>query len=161
VASLKLTSISIPKEQENSLKRNYLYKDVLLDLTSDVYLNKVINQAVPLSDIQVLYDIEAVKTSIANCFLTSPGQRILNPTYGIDLRRYLFEGINEDVAYFIENDIQVKLPRFEPRVVVKNVTVSPDPDNQQYLITLEIDVPSLHLAGLTIKNYLNKTTGYY
>jgi phage baseplate assembly protein W len=157
---LKLTSISLPREQENSLKRNYLYKDVLLDLTPNIYLNKVINQAVPLSDIQVLYDIDAVKVSIANCFLTSPGQRILNPTYGIDLRRYLFEDINEDVAYFIAEDIQTNLPRFEPRVVVKGVTVTPDVDNQQYLITLVIDVPALYLTGITIKNYL-KTTGYY
>lgn len=160
MAGLKLTNIAIPKEQENNLRQNYLYKDILLDLRSDIYLKREINQVYPLNDVQALYDIEAVKTSIANCFLTSPGQRVLSPTYGIDLRRYIFEDVSADTAYFIREDILIFLPQFEPRVVIKGVVVRPDPDNQQYDIILEIDVPSLRAFGVTITNYL-KTTGYY
>lgn len=157
---LKLTNIALPNEQENNLKQNYLYKDILLDLKSDIYLKKEINQIYPLQDVQALYDIEAVKTSIANCFLTSPGQRVLSPTYGIDLRRYIFQPMDADTAYFMREDILRLLPQFEPRITIRNVTVIPDPDNQQYDITLEIDVPSLRAFGVTVTNYL-KTTGYY
>jgi hypothetical protein len=43
---------------------------------------------------------------------------------------------------------------------VQGVTVIPDPDNNQYNITLQIDVPSLNIYGISLRNTLN-STGYY
>lgn len=158
--SLKLTDIAITKEQEANLKRSYLYKDVILDLKQDVWHTNAINRNIALNDIQAFYDIEAVKNSIANCFLTSPGQRILYPEYGIDLRRFLFSPISDGTAYFITRTIEDSLPIFEPRIEVVNVRVVPDEDNNQYDVFLQINVPSLDIFGLILKNYLN-SNGYF
>lgn len=158
--SLKLTNVSVTKEQEDNLVQKYLYKDVILDLKQELWHTNAINRKIPLNDVQALYDIEAVKNSIANCFLTSPGQRILYPEYGIDLRRFLLSPISEGTAFFIRRKIENLLPTFEPRVEVVSVGVEPDEDNNQYNVFLQINVPSLNIFGLILKNYLN-SNGYF
>lgn len=158
--SLKLTNIAPSKEKENSLNQGFLYKDVSLDFENGYTYNNQLNTKAKLNDIVALFDLDAVKNSIKTCFLTSPGQKILSPEYGIDLRQYLFEPITSDTAFFIRDDIFNNLPRFEPRVTVTGVIVTPDPDNNQYNIILQIDVPSLNIYGVSLKNTLN-SNGYY
>jgi predicted component of type VI protein secretion system len=68
--------------------------------------------------------------------------------------------VSNDTAFFIRSDIFSNLPRFEPRVTVSSVTVVPDRENQQYDITLQVDVPSLNIYGVSLKNILN-SNGYY
>lgn len=158
--SLKLTDISVDKSADKSLESGFLYKDIKLDLAEKFSYNKALVKDDTVGDVQAIFNLESVKNSILNCFLTSPGQKILSPEYGIDLRRYLFESVNNDTAYFINRDITSNLPRFEPRITVSRVRVIPDPDNQEYNIELTIDVPSLNAYGVTIKNTLN-SNGYY
>lgn len=156
---LKLTDIQSTPLEDASLGNSYLYKDLQLDLTKKrTYIN-AINNTTYLSDVDSIFDIEAIKNSIVTCFTTSPGQKILNPEFGLDLRTYLFEPITETSAFFIRDDIFNNLSRFEPRVVVRNVSVIPNIDDQMYEIFLQIDVPSLNIYGVSIKNILN-SEGY-
>jgi len=107
-----------------------------------------------------LFDIPSIKNSIANIFLTSPGQKILNPTFGIDLRRYLFDPVSDFTAHQIKADITNNLTDQEPRIQLERTSVLPDPDRQEYYITLQINVPSLNTYGLSLKSLLN-SNGYY
>lgn len=157
--SLKLTDISVDENTDRFLEQNFLYKDIKLDLTTGYSYSKTLHREVDIADIQAIYDLDAVKNSITTCFLTSPGQKILTPNYGIDLRRYLFQPISNDNAFFIREDIVSRLPGFEPRIIVKNVSVKVDYDEQQYEIRLTFDVPSLNAYNITTKNYLN-SNGY-
>lgn len=147
------------KLADTSLEQGYLYKDVAFDLTPAVARNAQLNRDEYLKDIQALYDLEAVKNSIVNCFLTSPGQKILSPLFGIDLRRFLFEGIDDFTSDIIQETIERQLPRMEPRITVKNVVVEADEDMNQYNVSFQIDVPSLDVYGVSIKSELN-STGY-
>jgi len=157
--AIKIKSLEVDKLSEKSLKNNYLYKDLKFDLETAVSYNTQLNKREYLNDIAVLYDVEAVKNSIKTAFLTSPGQKILNPEYGVDLRQYLFDPIDDFTAEIIKDDIESKLPRMEPRITVRNVSVVGDEDNQTYWIELQIDVPSLDIEGLSIKSELN-SVGY-
>lgn len=156
---LKLTDIAVTPLEDNSIGNNYLYKDIELDLTKKRTFTQAINATTYLSDVNSIFDLEAVKNSIATCFTTAPGQKILNPEFGLDLRRYLFEPISADTAFFISGDILSNLPKNEPRIKVSNVSVIPDIDNQLYEITLQIDIPQLNIYGVSIKNNLN-SEGY-
>jgi len=157
--SIKINSLKIDRISEKTLKDDYLYKDLALDLRSDVSYNNQLNKQENLRDLAAIYDVESVKNSISTAFLTSPGDKILNPTYGVDLRQYIFDTIDDFTSDIIKDDIETKLPLMEPRVTVKNVQVTPDEDNNQYDISFEIDVPSLDIKGLSIKSQLN-STGY-
>lgn len=157
--SIKIKSLQPSSLDLKSLKQDYLYKDLSLDLENQVYLNSQLNRKEYLKDIQAFYDVNAVKNSIRNAFLTSPGEKILNPTYGVDLRRYIFEPINDFTSESIREDIESKLPRMEPRISIQNLQVIPDEDNNTYYINMQINVPTLDIYGLSIKSELN-STGY-
>ncbi len=157
--NISIKSLKTSDLKEKSRERGYLYKDVSFDLTPTYSYNDQLNKKEYLKDIQAVFDEEAVKTSIANIFLTSPGQKILNPTFGLDMRRYLFEPISHFTSVLISGDIENKLPDQEPRITVEDVAVIPDYDNQEYQIFLKINVPSLNITGLSIKSKLN-STGY-
>ena len=155
-----MTDVSVDKGSEAALKEGYLFKDLFLDLTPEVYYNKQLNKNVILKDVQGSYDLDAIKNSIINIFLTSPGQKILNPEFGLDLRRYLFEPVNTSTAYKIKYDIEVLLPGQEPRIQLENVTVDAITDAQEYYIAMQINIPSLNAFGITLKSLLN-SNGYY
>ena len=95
MALIKLTDIAVDSLDNASLEQGYLYKDIFLDITPSVYYNSQLNKEVTLRDIQGSFDEQAIKNSITNIFLTSPGQKILSPEFGLDLRRSLFESVND------------------------------------------------------------------
>ena len=72
MALIKLTDVSVDKSENNALENGYLYKDLLLDLETSVYYNEQLNKTTTLKDVQGLYDIDAIKNSITNIFLTTP-----------------------------------------------------------------------------------------
>ena len=159
MALIKLTDISTSKLNEESLKKGYLYKDLFLDLETSVYYNKQLNKSSVLKDVQGLFDENAIRNSITNIFLTVPGEKILSPEFGLDLRRYLFEPISDFGSFAIKDDIKNRLPAMEPRVTVRNVVVIPNPDQNEYRINLQIDIPSLDVYGLSLRSSLNNN-GY-
>ena len=151
--NIKINSLKVDNLSENSSERGYLYKDLKLDMEAAYSRNNQLNKNEYLKDVQAIFDVQAVQNSVANCFLTSPGQKILNPTFGVDLRRFIFEAVDDFVADIIQNDIETKLPIMEPRVAVKNVSVVADEENQQYDIDLRIDIPTLGVTGLPMLVY--------
>ena len=160
MALIKISDVSVDKSEDAALKEGYLYKDLFLDLVPEVYYNKQLNKNIILKDVQGSYDLQAIKNSIINVFLTSPGQKILNPEFGLDLRRYLFEPVNSSTAYMIKYDIDTKLPDQEPRIELINVSVDAITDEQEYYISMQINIPSLNAYGITLKSLLN-SNGYY
>ena len=157
--NIKIGSVGVDKATEKSINSGFLYKDLSLDLQSDRSFNSQLNKTEYLKDVAGLYDVEAIRNSITNAFLTSPGQKILNPTYGVELRQYLFEPVDDYIPSLIETDILENLPNAEPRIEVVNVTVTGDEENNQYDIELQINVPSLGITGISIKSTL-ATVGY-
>jgi phage baseplate assembly protein W len=118
-----------------------------------------LNKSEALKDVAAIYDVEAVKNSIVTAFLTAPGDKILNPTYGMDLRQYVFEPVDDFTIDIIKDAIMVNLPIMEPRIEIENVLVVGDEDDNSIYIEMQINVPSLDIMGLSIKSELN-STGY-
>ena len=159
MALIKIDSVSVSKADDNAIKQNYLYKDLFLDLKNSYSYNAQLNRKEELKDVAGLYDIESIKNSIANALLTSPGEKILNPEFGIDLRRFLFEPVDVFTTQEIRADIEENLPNFEPRIELEKVDVEALEDQQQYNIQLQINVPSLNVYGLSLRSVLN-SNGY-
>jgi hypothetical protein len=111
----------------------------------------------PISkDLTSDYDVAAVKNSLTNLFNTIPGQNLLNPIYGLNLVRFLFEPLNEVNGRLIGNAIVEGITTFEPRVIIRTVDVEVNEDEQTYYITLNILIPILD-AEIEIPGTLSKT----
>ena len=65
-------------------------------------------------DLVVSKDASAIKQAIVNLLLTNKGERLMNPTYGSDIRSYLFEPLDYGTAAQIKANIRSTIDRFEP-----------------------------------------------
>lgn len=155
-----MASIVITELNKFSKERNYTYKDLESDLEIDYTKTNPLNNFKEQKDIVVDYDVAAIKNSIFNIFTTIPGQKILNPTFGLNLLYYLFTGITSENARMLGETILKGITNFEPRVTVDNINITTDYDNQQYTIDLFLSVPSLNIKGLQVKGTLAES-GYY
>jgi phage baseplate assembly protein W len=86
---------------------------------------------------------DAIKYNMINFFLTNPGERYLNPQFGAGLRGYVFQQIAQGTLEFFKEDIQQKVAKNFPNVIVQEVNVYSAPSNtdeNQIIITLKYSV---------------------
>tara|TARA_R110001583_G_scaffold13598_1_gene58081 strand:+ start:141 stop:638 length:498 start_codon:yes stop_codon:yes gene_type:complete len=160
MATLKLSKLSVSGDRQDALDAGYLYKDLDLGHNMNrVSYNNQLQTKEEIKDVQGIFDLESIKNSILNIFLTAPGEKILNPTFGIDLKRFVFEPMDNLNTLIIRSLIQEELPNQEPRINLLDVKIIPDIDNQQYLINIIYDVRSLQIYGVTQEAVLN-SSGY-
>jgi phage baseplate assembly protein W len=96
-----------------------------------------------------------------NIFTTIPGQKILNPTFGLNLLYFLFTGISELNGRRLGETILKGITKFEPRVKVEYINVMTDVENQQYAIDMIISVPTLNINMLSIQGTLAESGFYF
>mgnify|MGYP003331434693 CR=1 FL=1 len=85
MASIVITDLNkFPDE------RDYTYKDLELDLSVEYTKSNPLNSYKEQKDISGDFDVNAIKNSIFNIFTTIPGQKILNPIFGLNLLYFLF-----------------------------------------------------------------------
>lgn len=153
--ALKITKLDQIAEQYS--RKDYAYKDLHLDFTKSGNYDSLLRKKINENDIQVDYDSTAIKNSLRNLFNTRPGQRFLFPAYGLNLDRYLFEAITDENAETIGETIVRSIERYEPRVKLELCTVKPDPDQNQYDISIIISIPLFNTTA-TINSLLDVKT---
>jgi phage baseplate assembly protein W len=67
--------------------------------------------------------IEAVKNNIKLLLLTTRGERLMQPTLGLNLRRFLFEQFTDESRITIENEIVDTFRTFLPFVEIKDLVI--------------------------------------
>lgn len=142
-------------------KRDHTYVDLELDIIIDYTKNSALNNIKEEKDIRADYDINAIKNSIFNIFTTIPGQKILNPIFGLNLYFFLFNGISYNNGIMLGETVLKGLSRYEPRVTVDNINVTTDIENQQYTIDMILSVPTLNINGLEVKGTLSESGFYF
>jgi phage baseplate assembly protein W len=125
---------------------SYLYKDLLLDLLLEYTSSPELLKNQEVKDTAPIYDFRAIDQSMKNLFSTTPGQKILNPVYGLDIKKYLFDNVSTAVGYIIGLELYDSIPMFEPRVSITSIHVIADPENNQYTIELSYIVPTLQVG---------------
>ena len=89
---------------------------------------------------------EAVKNNLINFFLTNQNEIYLNPTFGGNLRAFVFQQISEGNIESLKEDIQSQLTLYFPNVVVGSLDIDSLPDEQQVNIVLKYSIKD---TGLT------------
>lgn len=153
--AIKLNIVKPTTQVEVALRNGYLYKDIGFDLVNRYTDNVELYKNNENTDLKPIYDANAVLNSIKNILTTSPGEKLLNPLFGVDLRDYLFDPVTETRAFFLGTDLYNGLTEQEPRITIDRVDVVAAIDEQQYDIDLNISIPSLNINGITLRGILN------
>lgn len=80
---------------------------------------------------------EKVRQSIYIILDTEPGERIMRPSFGCGLRRYLMKPNNTATRTLIQRDVERALSAWEPRLSLTRVEVEPGEDPALVLIHIE------------------------
>jgi len=147
----------------SSRQSNYIYRDLHLDIELDESTtgesklsNNIIDQT-RYKDIKKSVNELAIKNSLVNLFNTYPGQKLLNPEYGLNLRQFLFTPVSKIIARQIGETILRGINLYEPRVIVKNIDVVSKPDDQEYEITLTLAIPRLSEVPVSFTGLLSES----
>ena len=63
---------------------------------------------------------DEIKQNFKNLVLTNPGERIMNPDFGVGVRRYLFE-TREEASHHIEKRLYEQTAKYMPYIEIENV----------------------------------------
>ena len=71
---------------------------------------------------------DQIKSNLVNLLLTDVGERVMNPTFGCNLRRFLFEGITENNLNALIDSLSDSIRVFVPEITVTSIDISPNTD---------------------------------
>lgn len=75
------------------------------------------------NSVQMVSDINDIEESIRIILSTTPGERIMQPEFGCDLKRLVFETIDSTLIASLDHLIYHALLNFEPRITFINTEV--------------------------------------
>lgn len=85
---------------------------------------------------------DQIKSNLVNLLLTSIGERIMNPNFGTELRRFLFEGINDSNSELLKNSLLNSIAIYVPDITVTDISIIPNTDynsinlNVNYIVNI-------------------------
>jgi uncharacterized protein len=80
---------------------------------------------------------EKVRQAILLILETEPGERVMRPSFGCGLRRYLAKPNTTATRALLQRDVELALATWEPRIRLRSVRVEEGRDPS--LVTIEID----------------------
>ena len=91
-------------------------------------------------DLKILKNESAIRRSVRNIVQTIPTERFFNPILGSDVHKSLFDFVDFGTASTIQDQIEIAVNNFEPRVDNLNVFVNPSPDENTFEVTVSFDI---------------------
>ncbi len=87
---------------------------------------------------------EDIKQSLSILLSTTPGERIMHPAFGCNIKKMVFEKINEGQVTKIKDSIEKAILFFEPRINLESIDIDieddPSSQNSIYEGVMHIDI---------------------
>jgi hypothetical protein len=91
-------------------------------------------------DVTKVVDELAVINSIKNLLLTNHYERPFQPDLGSNVRKLLFDNMDQITASALERQVTDVLRNFEPRAQITYINILPDFDNNSYNVSMEFRI---------------------
>lgn len=141
-------------------REDIIYNDIDLNVNVGIVRGDNAESKENLKDLNTSVNFEAIKNSLINLITTFPGQKILNPEFGMNFGDLLFLPVSKARATVIGETINNTLVGFEPRIQISFIEVIADIEQQEYELNIEINIPEFNNNPLNLKGRLNKS-GFY
>ncbi len=90
----------------------------------------------------------AIKADLLHLLLTQKRQRLYLPSFGVNLRQYIFEQNDGIVHKSIQSEIETAIKEFIPNLTILEITVSKSERNEKAaIVRLDYRVTSSAFAG--------------
>ena len=97
--------------------------------------------------------IDTVMQNLKMLVLTSPGERIMDPNFGVGMRRFLFEQNSIDTYSRIRARIKQQVGDYLPFVTIKNITFDSERDDANFkansvMVKIFFFIPAIGESGV-------------
>jgi phage baseplate assembly protein W len=89
---------------------------------------------------------DSVQQSVWIILATAKGERVMRPDFGCGIHELVFDTITASTAGRVATAVREALLRFEPRIDVRDVNVTPGGDGEVLLISVDYDVRATNNA---------------
>ena len=93
---------------------------------------------------------DALKTDLINFFLTNPGERPMNPTFGGGLRDFIFSQIEEENINGLKENIEFKLQKYFPQIGISSLEVLQNADNNTLIVELKYFISNSNIQDTIV-----------
>jgi phage baseplate assembly protein W len=116
----------------------------------DLNTNVAVGVNLPFSDPAVFKSNyltkDSTKNNIINYFLTNPGERPLNPSFGGGLRNFIFEQIANDTLDGLKETISLQLQNVFPNVTVNSIDVLKEEDTYGIIVKIKYSINNTNIV---------------
>jgi len=115
-----------------------------LNYVKSVSKNRILGVAFPMRNdgiggyVAQNENIRSLRDCVIQLLMTGRGARVMRPDYGTDLRASVFEPLTEDLIGSLRKQILQVIAKYEPRVIVQRVEVTPDFERHTIKVQLYI-----------------------
>jgi len=90
-----------------------------------------------------------IKQNFKMLILTNPGERVMDPEFGVGIRQFLFENFESDVYARIDEKIREQVNIYLPVVVISNLEFGRRGiDDNTLAIRVEYSIPDISVIDL-------------
>ena len=105
-----------------------LQKNIAIGVSLPFNSSKVFNSTYSTKD--------QIKSNLVNLLLTDRGERVMNPEFGADIKKSLFDNITPSGLDILKSKITNAINIFIPEVAITNIEVVSDTDYNTLNITI-------------------------
>jgi len=96
---------------------------------------------------------DAIKNNLINYFLTNPGERPGNPTFGAGLRKFIFSSITNENFEFIKEDLQEKVNIFFSDINLEDIEISKNVNANTINVSIKYSIPQTGINDELLLNF--------
>ena len=123
----------------------------------DLQPRKAVGVSIPFSNRAVFNSTyttqDAIKSNLINYCLTNRGERFLNPDFGADITRLLFEPATQGISDEVEAVIRSGILTWFPNVVIEDLKVTTTIDTNTATVYLKYNIRNTNIQDQLVINF--------
>jgi phage baseplate assembly protein W len=118
----------------------------------DISARTALGISIPFSTLfnQTYTTRDATRNNLINYMLTNKGERPLNPLFGSDIRKKLFDPITQTVFAGLEIQIREEIETFFPLIDIENLSITANEDRNIINLNLTYSVLNSEIDEVNI-----------
>jgi len=99
---------------------------------------------------RMIRDVRSLaKQNLKMLVMTNPGERVMDPNFGVGIKTYLFENFGQEVMSRIDTKIREQVGIYMPAIQLRNIAFAEtDPDSNYLSIAIMYSIPGIGTTDL-------------